>query len=99
MKQRKSAAAFSRNQVDATADGETEAKLGGGGGAQGQRCCKEEEEVKETKGKREGPVVLFIRRTDKRQVRESRSLKWIVKKDVASMVGYSLMKGIFGFNK
>ena len=61
MKQQRSAAAFWRNQVDAAAGGETEAKLGGGGGAQGQRCRKEEEEVKETKGKREGPVVLFIR--------------------------------------
>ena len=59
MKQQRSATAFWRNQVDAAAGGETEAKLGGGSGAQGQRCRKEEEEVKETKGKKRrahGPI-------------------------------------------
>ena len=59
MKQRRNAAAFWCNQVDAAAGGETEAKLGDDGGAQGQRCRKEEEEVKETKGKRRrtrGPI-------------------------------------------
>ena len=59
MKQRRSAAAFWRNQVDAAAGRETEAKLGGGGSAQGQRCRKEEEEVKEMKGKKRrarGPI-------------------------------------------
>ena len=50
MKQRRSAAAFWRNQVDAAAGGETEAKLGDGGCAQVQRRRKEEEEVKEMKG-------------------------------------------------
>ena len=98
MKQRRSAAAFWSNQVDAVAGGETKAKLGGGGGAQGQRCRKEEEEVKETKEKREGPMVLLIRRTDKRHVRKSRSWKWIVSKDVTSRVERSLIKGILGFN-
>ena len=56
MKQRRYAAVLWCNQVDAAADGETEAKLDDGGGAQGQICRKEEEEVKETKGKKEkGP--------------------------------------------
>ena len=70
------------------------AELGSAEASQGGRRSEGDEGKK-----REDPVVLFIRRSDKRQVRESRSSKWIVNKDVASMVGYSLMKGIFGFNE
>ena len=60
-KQRRIAAFFWFDQVDAAAVAEEETKVDGGGGAPKDGQCKEEDEVKRYGGKWKDPLALFIR--------------------------------------
>ena len=60
-KQRRIAAFFWSDQVDAAAVAEEETKVDGGGGSPKVGQCKEEDEVKRYGGEWKDPLALFIR--------------------------------------